>query len=93
MCKIKQCKYYDEFFDDNCGGNNESNCIRLEELERVLSRVKDWCSAYPLEMFPEPDFKKVHTVLKKNNLTLDAISASNMRHVVTGIQKIIDETL
>lgn len=57
-----------------------------------LHKIRQWCAAYPLDVFPEPDFKKAHEVLQANGMTLDAISASNMRHVVTGIQKLIAAT-
>jgi hypothetical protein len=55
-----------------------------------LQRIREWCDAYPLKVFPEPDFEKVRWVLHSNDLSLDAISASNMRHVLDGIRKIID---
>jgi len=66
----------------------------IEEYDHLmdkLERIKQWCAAYPLEVFPEPDFKKAAKVLKENGMTIDAISASNMRHVLTGIQDIINK--
>jgi len=60
------------------------------DCEEKLQQIKNWCEAYPLDVFPEPDFKKVHKILRENGLSLDAVSASNMRHVLRGIQKIID---
>lgn len=62
----------------------------VERLEDKLQKIKNWCEAYPLDIFPEPDFKKAAKVLKENGMTLDAISASNMRHVLNGIKKIIE---
>lgn len=62
---------------------------KREDLEDVLHQVKQWCDAYPLDIFPEPDFKHAHELLTAGGMTLDAISASNMRHVCTGISKII----
>ena len=62
----------------------------IESQEDVLHEINSWCSAYPLKIFPEPDFKKAHEVLKANGMTIDAISASNMRHVLDGIKKIIN---
>jgi len=61
-----------------------------EAKDDVLRKIKDWCRAYPLEVFPEPDLKKAAKVLKEAGMTLDSISASNMRHVLKGIQKIIE---
>jgi hypothetical protein len=66
---------------------------RLEALEDALYDIKQWCQAYPLDIFPEPDLKKAHEVLKANGMTLDSISAHAMRHVLKGIIKIIEEKL
>lgn len=62
---------------------------RIAELEDKMEKINNWCEAYPLKIFPEPDFKKVREVLKSNGLTLDAVSASNMRHVLNGIKEIL----
>ena len=64
--------------------------MTLEEAIDRLRKIKTWCDAYPLEVFPEPDLKKAHKVLKENGMTLDAISAHNMRHVLSGIKYIIE---
>ena len=65
---------------------------RIEELEDTQHRIESWCKAYPLEVFPEPDFDRAHEVLKAAGMGIDSISASNMRHVLTGIRAIIDGT-
>ena len=57
-----------------------------------LAKIRAWIDAYPLEVFPEPDFKKAARVLKAYGMTLDAISASNMRHVLQGVKQIIDDS-
>jgi hypothetical protein len=62
----------------------------LEKIQDKLYRIKTWIDAYPLSVFPEPDFKKAHAVLKQHGMSLDAISASNMRHVLEGIKNIIE---
>ena len=56
-----------------------------------LARIENWCKAYPLDVFPEPDFTLVRQLLEAGGVTLDAVSASNMRHVVEGIARIINE--
>lgn len=73
---------------------------RIAELERenerhetALQRIKQWADAYPLDVFPEPDFKKVNEVLKAAGLSLDQVSASNMRHVVKGVGDIASQSL
>ena len=62
-----------------------------EFYDDLLHGIKSWSEAYPLEVFPEPDFEKAHEVLKANGMTIDAISASNMRHVITQVQAMIDQ--
>ncbi len=61
-----------------------------EDVEDKLNKIKDWCGAYPLGVFPEPDFKKAGQVLKDNGISLDTITGSNMRHLLKGIQNIIE---
>ena len=61
------------------------------KAQEKLDIIRAWCDAYPLSMFPEPDFKEVHAALKEKGISLDAVSASNMRHVLNGVRKIIDE--
>lgn len=53
-------------------------------LTEALGRIVEWSEAYPLDVFPEPDFEKVRSVLEASGMTLDAVSASNMRHVLKG---------
>jgi len=64
-----------------------------EHYDDLFAHIKGWCEAYPISVFPEPDFKKAHEVLKANGMTLDAISASNMKHVITQVQKMIDAAI
>jgi len=62
-----------------------------DEAEAKLAQIRSWCSAYPLAVFPEPDFAKAKELLEAGGMTLDAISASNMRHVLQGVLRIIGE--
>jgi hypothetical protein len=54
-------------------------------VEEVLAELDAWERAYPIRAFPEPDLKRAHELLKAGGMTLDAVSASNMRHVVSCI--------
>ena len=63
----------------------------MEVVEDKLQKIKNWCEAYPLEAFPEPDLEAAADCLKAFGMTLDSISASNMRHVLKGVQRIIEE--
>lgn len=62
----------------------------LEELQTKLCRIKAWTEAYPLNVFPEPDLKRAAKVLRENGMTLDSISASSIRHVLSHIKEIIE---
>jgi len=64
-----------------------------QNLRVALEKIQSWCNAYPLKVFPEPDFKAVHKALKDAGLSLDAVSASNMRHVLDGIRGMVKDAL
>jgi hypothetical protein len=64
-----------------------------DRMEAHLEAISAWGDAYPLIVFPEPDFKKVRELLEAGGITLDCVSASNMRHVVEGVAKIAREGL
>lgn len=57
---------------------------KLEAMENGLLDIARWSDAYPLDVFPEPDFVRARKLLEAGGMTIDAISASNMRHVVEG---------
>ena len=97
-----------EIICEKCGNKNNYNfalniglcepCIgeQLERHETALERIQTWAKAYPLEVFPKPtkdNFKQAAEVLKANGLSLDRISADNMRHVLDGIKDIVEEAL
>ena len=73
--------------------NNRKANAEIERLREALEGIVRWADAYPLDIFPEPDFKKAHELLKAGGITLDAVSASCMRHVVEGVGKIAKEAL
>jgi hypothetical protein len=56
-----------------------------------MMTILNWSKAYPDEIFIEPDWKEVKSLLGDNLLT--RVSASNMRHVVEGVGKIAKEAL
>ena len=60
------------------------------DAEEKLRRIREWCDAYPQEVFPEPNLRRAEMVLKDHGISLASISASNMRHVLDGVRKIID---
>lgn len=58
---------------------------RIEELEEVLQAIADWCDAYPVDTFGEPDMGEVRRMLGDELLT--KLSAHNFRHVLNEIRK------
>lgn len=66
---------------------------RAERYKDTLNQIDNWAKAYPLDVFPEPDFKRVREVLEAAGITLDSVSASNMRHVITGVARIVEKAL
>jgi hypothetical protein len=66
---------------------------RIEWLEAALEQIEQWSRAYPLEIFPEPDLKRARELLEAGGMTLDAISAHAMRHVIEGVGKIARDAL
>jgi len=80
---------------ENINLNNNEDFLdgRIAKLEDALQEIKQWGEAYPLEVFPEPDFVKARELLTAGGQTLDAISAHNMRHVVTRVSEIARKAL
>lgn len=66
---------------------------RIDELIEALQRIVQWSEAYPIDVFPEPDLKKARELLAAGGITIDAISAHCMRHVVEGVGKIARDAL
>jgi hypothetical protein len=64
---------------------------RIDDLRDTLSQIDSWCSAYPVEVFPEPNWAEARAKLGDSLLT--RVSSSNMRHVVEGIKRIIGDAL
>jgi len=68
--------------------DNRRMAIKNEAMDIVLHRIIAWCNAYPVDVFPEPDLKKVRELLEAGGVTLDSVSASNMRHVINGFREL-----
>jgi hypothetical protein len=71
----------------------ECDACRIKRLETALRRLVQWSEAYPLDLFPEPNWKRAQQALEAAGITLDGISASCMRHVVEGVGRIAREAL
>ena len=69
----------------------EATEATIERVREPALRIKQWCDAYPLAVFPEPDLKVARKGLESVGITMDQVSASNMRHVLTGITEYANE--
>jgi hypothetical protein len=65
----------------------------IERLREALQRIEQWAEAYPLDVFPEPDWRKARALLEAGGMTLGSVSAGAMRRVVDGVGKIAREAL
>jgi len=50
-----------------------------------LEYIENRLAAYPLKVFPEPDHAKAHELLQAGGMTLDAVSASASRWLLSSI--------
>jgi hypothetical protein len=66
---------------------------RAERIEEAMQQIAQWADAYPLNVFPEPDMIRAAELLRAGGITLDAVSASCMRHVIEGVGKIARDAL
>jgi hypothetical protein len=75
--------------------SDEINQLRdeNERLREALEQIESWCNAYPIAVFAEPDLKKATQLLRSGGITLDAVSASAMRHVLDWVRGIVREAL
>lgn len=70
-------------------------CLLIEEIEylekelgnqdEVLQMIRNWCEAYPIDIFTKPDYELCHKTLKTVGQTVDAISADCQRHLLSTI--------
>lgn len=82
------------FICQQCGAEHEHTLDSgIERLKSAIEKIRQWVKAYPVRVFPEPDFVKAAKVLKAAGMSLDAISASNMRHVITRVGEILEQAL
>ena len=66
---------------------------KCDQQDDVLQKIRSWCEAYPLDIFPEPtkeEWQEIHSTLKRElGIPLDRIAASNMRHVINGVAALL----
>ena len=66
---------------------------RCERMEKALRDIESWAHAYPVNVFPKPDLRRAAEILSINNMSLDAISADAMRHVLEGVINLVKDGL
>ena len=58
--------------------------------------IQNWAKAYPLESFPEPhrfEWQQAAALLSEKVISIGSLSASNIRHVITGVKRAVDHGL
>src|SRR5262245_7005934 len=50
----------------------------IEQLRAAREEIEAWSRAYPLSVFPKPDYERAKEVLEAAGMTLDSISADCM---------------
>lgn len=70
---------------------------RQEAIEDSLDWLADWSSkAYPLDLFPEPsaeDLKRADDLLRAGGLSIDLLSASNIRFTLERVIETFEKAL
>lgn len=59
-----------------------------EALDEFDGELTCWSQAYPYTVFPEVNLEKAHEALQAAGMTLDAVSASNMRYVLARLNEL-----
>jgi len=78
---------------DSLKYQNDQLRAENERLREALHLLDNWVKAYPLEMFPEPDLTLARKLLEDGGVSYDALNVYSMRHVINGVEKIINEAL
>jgi hypothetical protein len=63
----------------------------IEKLKKKLEIVENWTLQYPLEIFPDPDYKQVREVLEASGITLDCVTAGIVRRMMANINQVIGD--
>ena len=52
---------------------------------QALQKILDWCNAYPIEVFPDPDLGAIRELIGEN--AMSCLHASWARHLLQGIAR------
>jgi hypothetical protein len=91
LCELQEAEQRGYVRGFKLGASSPDNSN--DRLRDALQQIEAWSRAYPLKVFPEPDMTRVRELLEAGGITLDAVSASNMRHVIEGVGKIASDAL
>jgi hypothetical protein len=68
----------------------------VEKLQEALLRIKQWCDAYPKDIFKplsDEELRTANTVLSFAGIDMGALHAGWARHLLSGISEIVDKAL
>lgn len=60
----------------------------IDGLTDRLDRIRNWCDAYPIEVFPDQDLEKANSVLAEAGISMSAMHGQWARHIMDGIAAI-----
>jgi hypothetical protein len=60
-------------------------------MRDALWSIKQWCEAYPVEVFPEPDLAAIRE--KIGDSAMSKLHASWVRHILSGVKRHVDAGL
>jgi len=61
---------------------------KIDILSTAMRQILQWCMAFPIEYFPEPDMKLVRELLSAGGVSLGAVTASSQRICLEGVGSI-----
>jgi hypothetical protein len=67
---------------------------RIADLEKALHRVRQWCDAYPLDIFRQPTKEEIKVgvaaLQATGVITSDRLHGSWARHILDGVKGYTD---
>ena len=90
---VRAVNSFDEPLYDEMAKELAAKDAVIGAAREALEEIDRWSRAYPIDIFPEPDFKRANELLHAGGMSIDAVSASNMRHVIERVEKIVAPAL
>lgn len=60
----------------------DQEAYAIDRAMEIVQVLQQWSQAYPLDIFPPPDWEQVHRALRQVDVSGSALAADCMRYVV-----------